>query len=152
MQNAIISDTSCIITLESIDKLKLLKDLYEKVIITEIISNEYGLPLPEFIKVDNPSNLKYQKLLENIVDAGEASAIALCLEMEKPLLIIDDFEGRKLARNLDINITGTLGVLINSKKTGYIKDLKSVLDEVKNKTKFRIKDELVNEALKLAGE
>lgn len=72
--------------------------------------------------------------------------------MKKPLLIIDDFEGRKLARNLDINITGTLGVLINSKKSGYIKDLKSVLDEVKNKTKFRIKDELVNEALKLAGE
>lgn len=70
MPNAIISDTSCIITLESINKLDLLKDLYGNVIITEIISKEYGLTLPEFIKIYNPLNLKYQKLLENIVDAG----------------------------------------------------------------------------------
>lgn len=152
MPDAIISDTSCIITLESTGKLSILHDLYGSVTITEIVSKEYGLPLPNFIKLSNPSNLKYQKILENIVDIGEASAIALCFDQENPLLIIDDNEGRRLARNLGISITGSLGLLIESKRLGYISKLAPVLDDIKNKTKFRIKEEMIQEALRIVGE
>lgn len=50
------------------------------------------------------------------VDAGEASAIALALEMELPLLILDDLKGRKLASSLNLRYTGTLGVLVTAKQ------------------------------------
>lgn len=152
MPSAIISDTSCIITLELIDQLTILKKLFGKVFITEIIAKEYSMPLPAFIEISNPSNVKYQKILESLVDKGEASAIALCMDQEDPLLIIDDYEGRRLARNIGINITGTLGLLIESKKLGYISKLSPVLADIKNKTKFRIKEELIQEALRIVGE
>ena len=90
--------------------------------------------------------------MENIVDKGEASAIALCLEKKNPLLIIDDYEGRRLAKNLGLNITGTLGLLIEAKKSGHISSLKSIIDDIKINTKFRIKDEMIQSALRLVGE
>jgi predicted nucleic acid-binding protein len=44
-----------------------------------------------------------QQLLETQVDKGEASAIALALEMENAQLIIDDYKARKLAKTLHGN-------------------------------------------------
>lgn len=60
MQQAIISDTSCLIVLTKIEKLDILKGLFGEVIITPAIAKEYQLPLPEWIKVRAVENLEYQ--------------------------------------------------------------------------------------------
>ena len=62
-QDVIISDTSCIIILESIGNIDLLQKIYLNVTITEIISKEFGLPLPDFIKIRNPTNFKISKYI-----------------------------------------------------------------------------------------
>jgi len=80
MQKTIVSDTSCLITLEKIGELELLHKVFGEIIVTNEIAGEYGLELPEWIRVRNPINKNYQQILEASVDKGEASAIALALE------------------------------------------------------------------------
>lgn len=94
MQKTIISDTSCLILLQKIGELDLLQGLFQSVLITPEIANEYDLPLPKWIVIESPSNKTYQRILEASLDKGESSAIALCLEKTDPLLIIDDLKGR----------------------------------------------------------
>jgi len=98
MHKTIISDTSCIIVLDKIGELNILKELYGTVILTKKIKEEFGSTLPGWFEIKKVKDLNYQKILETIVDKGEASAIALALELDNPLLIIDDLKGRKLAK------------------------------------------------------
>jgi predicted nucleic acid-binding protein len=46
MKSVIISDTSCLIILDKIDQLALLHDLYDEVLITPLIADEFGKALP----------------------------------------------------------------------------------------------------------
>ena len=151
MQKVIISDTSCLITLAKINHLIILKDVFKVVTVTSVIAKEFGTALPDFIETIWPSQIIFEKILQMNIDAGEASAIALALECKAPLIIIDDIKARKIAEELNLNITGTLGVLIEATKKGFIKNLRSVLNELA-KTNFRLTDELIQYALKLAGE
>jgi len=56
--------------------------------------------------------------LQNTVqlDPGESEAIALALEINADLLLIDERRGRTEANRLDIRITGLLGVLVEAKQ------------------------------------
>jgi hypothetical protein len=47
--------------------------------------------------------------------AGESETIAMSLEWSTDLLIMDESSGRTMPRNLNIRITGTLGVLLKAK-------------------------------------
>lgn len=95
MQKIIVSDTSCLILLKKINRLDLLHKLFGQITITKIIADEFGNDLPKYIRIENPENTIYQKILESFVDPGEASALALALEKKDCLLIIDDNKGRK---------------------------------------------------------
>ena len=63
------------------------------------------------------------------LDRGEAEAIVLASE-KNGLLIIDDGEGRKAARQLGLKITGTIGILLLASKERKL-DLRSALDDLK---------------------
>ena len=111
MQKVIISDTSCLILLDKIGELNLLNKLFGQIIITQEIADEFKEELPDWFKIEQPTNKTYQKILEASLDKGEASAIAFAIEQTDCLLIIDDFRGRKYAEQLGIKITGTLGII-----------------------------------------
>lgn len=100
MPATIVSDTSCLILLEKIDELRLLQQLFGQVLITPIVAAECGNGLPGCINVQDPIDKKNQFILEAALDKGEASSIALALEKESSLLIIDDWKGRRLAKQL----------------------------------------------------
>jgi predicted nucleic acid-binding protein len=75
----------------------------------------------------------------------------LAVELQHCLLIIDDLKGRKLAQQLGLIITGTIGVLVDAKISGIIPSIKPVLSKIKA-TDFRITDALEQIILKRAGE
>jgi len=147
----IIADTSCFITLSNIGELNLLRLLYKKIVTTTEIAQEYGESLPDWVEVVVVSDKAKQELLEMQVDKGEASAITLALESENPFLIIDDYKARKLANNLKLNHTGTIGVIIAAKQKGIIKSIKPILGKIKE-TNFRISIDLEFQALLLSNE
>jgi predicted nucleic acid-binding protein len=139
MQKTILSDTSCLILLEKIGELELLHEVFGEILITQEVADEYGLNLPHWISVQNPTNKTYQKILEASVDKGEASAI------------IDDLKGRNLAETLGIKITGTLGVILEAKLSGKIKSVKPLLIKIKQ-TDFHFPEELEKKILAKANE
>jgi len=59
--------------------------------------------------------------------------------------------GRFHAKNLDLKVTGTLGILLKAKNTGHIKKIKPLLNELKNKGIW-LSEKLINEVLILADE
>ena len=151
MPKIIISDTSCLIILNKIGELDLLRQLYNTVTITQDILLEYGEQLPEWIEVQQANDQYRQQLLEMQIDKGEASAIALALETADNIVILDDWKARKLAERLGLTVTGTLGVIIRAKNTGLIPSIKPYLEKIRE-TNFRISEELEQIALKEAKE
>lgn len=151
MPNIIISDTSCLIILTKIGALDLLHQLYKTVTITNDILMEYGEQLPDWIEVQQTNDPYRQQLLEMQIDKGEASAIALALEGEDNILILDDWKARKWAERLGLSVTGTLGVIIKARNTGLIASIKPYLYKIRD-TNFRISEELEQIALKEANE
>jgi predicted nucleic acid-binding protein len=147
----IISDTSCFITLSNIGELNLLRLLYEQIVTTFEIAQEFGENLPEWVEIITVADKAKQELLEMQVDKGEASAIALALESENSFLIIDDSKARKLAHNLNLNFTGTIGVVIAAKQKGIISSIKPILKKIKE-TNFHISIDLELQALIQAKE
>ncbi|MCA1764041.1 MAG: DUF3368 domain-containing protein [Cryomorphaceae bacterium] len=95
--------------------------------------------------------MKYQNFLCTRLDLGEASAIALAVERDDSLLILDDLKARKLAKDLDLQITGILGVLNKAKALGLIPKLKSLLDQLRA-TDFRVSENIIKNLLKRNGE
>lgn len=147
----IISDSSCLILLYKINELDLLKSMALKVYITSTIKKEFGKDLPLWITVKNPSDNHYQKILEIDLDKGEASAIALSLEVDNSILLIDDLKGRKIAERLNLRYSGTFGLIIKAKQIGKIKSVREILEKVKE-TNFRFSEKLLSAIIEEAGE
>lgn len=151
MHGIIVSDTSCLILLDKIDRVELLKSIFGNITITQIVANEFGKVIPDFIHIENPKDIIYQKILESYLDPGEASAIALVLEKDDCLLIIDEHKGRREAKHLRLNYTGTMGLFIVAKEKGIINSVTEIMNEIR-KTDFRISNALIKEVLKRSGE
>ncbi len=150
MSSIVISDASCLIALNNIGSLNILKDLYNEVIITNEVKNEFGESLPNWINIVKVQNLQKKSELEEVLDKGEASSIALSLEIEDSILIIDELKGRKIASSLNIKIIGTIGILILAYKKGLIKDLITVILKLVNNG-FRLSDSLLNRIIDQFG-
>lgn len=146
MDKIIISDTSCLIALSNINKLHILRDLYTEVIITKEVAEEYGDQLPDWFLVAEVKNIQTQSDLENRLDKGEAGSIALALEIENSTLIIDEVKGRKIAQSLNIEIVGTIGVILLANKKGLINDVIGTLLTLVNKG-FRLSDKLLEKII-----
>jgi len=151
MPDYIISDTSCIIIFSKIDALEILFKTYSEIIITPEVAKEYGKKLPDWIKIIAAKNKEKQKEFEELVDLGEASAIALAVELPESILIIDDKRGRRLAHKLKLDITGTLGTLLKAKNQKIIPEIKPYIDKLRQ-INYRITKVIEEEVLRKAGE
>ena len=151
MHKYIISDTSCLILFDKISSLDLLHKTYGTITLTPEVANEYGRILPDWTNTVPVKNKDKQREFEKLVDHGEASAIALALELPKSILIIDDKRGRTLAHELKIEITGTLGTLLKARQQGIIPKIKPFIEKLRQ-TDFRITKEIEDGILKKAGE
>jgi len=151
MRKIIISDTSCLILFNKINQLDLLYSLFGEIIVTPEIQTEYRHPLPSWIKVQEPQNKNYNKILQFTLDSGEASALALALEYENCLLIVDDKKARIASEQLNIEYLGSLGIMIKAKESGKIEHVKPYLDLILQ-TDFRVTNELITFVLKTVGE
>lgn len=161
----IISDTSVITNLAAIQKLQLLPQLYERVTIPEAVYRELtniAPPVPgtlevqraDWIDVCQVNDRQVVKHLQDEVnlDIGESEAIALYLEIDADLLLIDERRGRAEANRRGIRITGLLGILVEAKLQNLVTAVKPLLDELIVTSRFRISSELYDRILEMVGE
>jgi len=150
MDKIIISDTSCLIALSNIGMLHILQDLFEEVLITPEVNEEFGNQLPNWIVTFQVKDKLKQAEIEEKLDKGEASSIALALEITNSTLIIDEVKGRNIAKNLNIEIIGTVGIIILAGKKGVIKDVVSVVLKLVNNG-FRLSNNIVDRIIEKYG-
>jgi predicted nucleic acid-binding protein len=151
MPDIIIADTSCLILLSKVGNLELLRELYDKVFVTPEIAEEFGTELPPFIFIREAKDKLKIKILRLHLDNGESSGIVLAMETLQSVIILDDLKARKIAKQLDIPFTGTIGIIVKAKKSGIIKSIKPILEKIKQ-TNFRVSKEIETIALFEAGE
>lgn len=136
----VISDTTPLITLLKINRLDLLERLYGTIIIPfsvyrELTDNPYFKDEADivkncnFIQVKSISNINKVESFQKLsgLDKGESEAIILYQELNSNLLLMDEAHGRYIAKQLQCNITGSIGILATAYKIGIItsEELKS---------------------------
>ncbi len=145
---SVVSNASPLINLVRIGKLDLLRELYGALTIPEAVWREVvvegaGQPGADevqaaaWIKTQAATNRQLVRALQQGLDAGEAEAIALALEIEAELLLMDERLGRESAGHLGLRYTGLIGVLIEAKRRGLIRAVKPHLDALRDMAGFR---------------
>ena len=156
----IVTNSSPLIAFAILDQLDLLALIFAKIYIPQAVFTEvsaWGKPYSRQLKafsmdkVKSVQNTIAIQLLTKDVDLGEAEAIALALERGIEDILIDDPKGRKIAQLNGLYPIGTIGVLLEAKRLGYISQVKPHLDKL-IANRIRIGLNLYQQALKLADE
>jgi predicted nucleic acid-binding protein len=111
--------------------LDIFRQVCKTILVTPEVAGEYGEDIPAWITVTLVRDHEKTRLIQNTLDPGESSAIALALETVELLLIPDDAQARSYAQDLGLSITGTLGILIAAYRQGIIADLDPVIASLK---------------------
>lgn len=159
----VISDSSPLINLACINRVELLPAIFEHIIIPQSVYEEIvilgrGQPGSEIIESANWISIKDCTLIEQVnqfrkeLDQGEAEALALALELNADILLMDEFKGRSIARQKEIRVIGLLGILLEAKKKNLIENVKNEMDRLISEANFWISAELYSEVLKSASE
>ena len=91
-------------------------------------------------------------ILSSSLDRGAAEAISLAVAIQADWLLIDERDGRKAARQIGLQLTGTLGILAKAKMTGRISSLQREIEMLRTKAHFFIRRDLENQLLTSVGE
>ena len=151
----VVSDTSHITALLTIQRIDLLNQLYGEVKIPPAVAQElqnYHDTLPDFIQTvpvsDNPllEQLSYQ------LDRGEAEAIVLAKELHADLLLIDESLGREAARHEHLPVIGLMGVLLIAKKKGLVASIRNLIERLETEAGFYLSQRVKEKILSAAGE
>jgi len=158
-----VSNASPLISLARIGKLDLLRQLYGELTIPsavwqEVVIEGVGQPgasdveAAAWIKRRAVTNRELVRALQQELDAGEAEAIALALEIGAELLLMDERLGRETARHLGLRYTGLIGILIEAKRKDLVGAVKPQLDALRDVAGFRVSDALYTRVLQDEGE
>lgn len=161
MHFKIVSDSTPLIALSRINRLVIIKELFGSIIIPdavfiEVAADKKGragkdeVSIAKWIRTMKVSNPLAADFLSVNLDPGEAEAITLSKEIKADLLLIDDKDGRKAAKSMDIPITGTVGLLLRYYK-GKKEDFKLALDELISKG-FRLSEQEYEKFLMMANQ
>jgi predicted nucleic acid-binding protein len=159
---ALISNTSPLIAFSAIDRLDLLRGLFNEVLIPPAVRHEL-FPAREWanakaaqqvisartwILVEQPPNCLKSELRR--LGNGEAEAIGMALEKKLPVLL-DDLRARKIAHSLGLEVVGSLGVLARNKGTKCIPAVKPIVEAIQ-RAGIYYDDELIHQFLRELGE
>jgi len=97
--------------------------------------------IPSWLTVRSPRHpVEFSTL-----DPGESAAISLALELNAPLMI-DERDGREIARSQGLEVFGATGVLERAADIGLIKDLEAVYTKIRT-LRFHIAENILIESL-----
>ena len=162
MNGKVICNTGPLIALSMIDRIDILRYLFELVAIPEAVHKEIleGGPInagllnyrkAEWIKVVTLSK-PVDPLLRTSLDSGEAAVIGLAIELNANPVLIDERKARKIARTIyGLHVIGSARVLVEAKKRGLLDNVGVALQTMRDGG-YWIGDSIVDVALKQAGE
>lgn len=155
----IIADSSALITLATCQCLPLLDQLFDEVKVPLAVFDEVvieGKRLANSLQayLTNkvcPVELRHWVINVGGLGQGELEAMTLYKQLSADYLLIDDKRARKIASFNNINLIGSLGVLLLAKQQGLLSYLKPYLEQIRLADIY-ISEPLAKKLLKLAGE
>ncbi|MBE9011163.1 DUF3368 domain-containing protein [Pseudanabaenaceae cyanobacterium LEGE 13415] len=149
----IVCNTSPITNLAAINQFELLRSVYSEIVIPQAVFDEltqvgYAVPgtvevqTANWIRVVTVRDRNQVSTFRQVLDAGEAEAIALALELSAERLLIDEAAGRSIAEASGLKVTGTLGVLLIAKQQGIIPLVQPMIDSLMSQAGFRVSSAL----------
>ncbi len=156
----LVVNSSPIISLAKIDKVNLLIDLSDELIIpngvyeeiTDFNSNDKAVVWIKDIGLQFIKNTTIPtQILEWNLGKGESEVMSYALHNKFCSVIIDDKPARNCAQVFNLQTYGTLSIIIKAKQVNLIPKVKPLLYDLQSNG-FRISDSLVNTILELANE
>lgn len=159
----VVSNTSPLTNLAAIGQFEILHRLYASLRIPEGVwleLNAEGQAWPgrdqvagaDWIERHVVQNESLVLALRRDLDQGEAESIALALEQNADLLLLDEREGRHAAHRLGLQVVGVVGILLEAKARHLIGKIQPHLDALRQTAGFYLSDSLYKHALALANE
>jgi len=161
----VVSNTSPILNLAIVGRLSLLQQQFGAVMIPQAVLNELriGENLPGshsvkkaveegWLQVVPVRDRALVRVLNRSLDRGESEAIALAIQVEGGLILLDERDGREIAKSLDFKVTGLLGVLLRAKLDGQLPSLRQAMEGLQQQAGFWIDEALFAALLREGGE
>jgi len=136
---AVVLDAGPLIALARIGKLDLLPALFDDIVVPPAVHREVtsDQTLPGAVAMERAAGLKVAEVgdreaverLASSLDAGEAEVLSLARELGATA-VIDERRGRRLAAELGVPQTGTVGILLVAKRRGLISSVRPLLDQL----------------------
>ncbi|WP_254272312.1 DUF3368 domain-containing protein [Haloarcula marina] len=152
----VVSDTSPLLNLSLIDRLDLLKSQFSGVTVPEqvwgeLTEGERGVEALRSIRADGlltVTDVEQSDLFIEIyheLDLGETAAICHAIENDADLILLDEKDGRRVARRHDLRVTGVIGILLRGAKSGAV-EIEKELDALRE-AGFWLSDDLYSKIL-----
>jgi predicted nucleic acid-binding protein len=159
----VVSNTSPLTNLAAIGQFDLFRLLFHEIILPEAVIGELsagGVEWPGFGEVKGAAWVVTRAVTDRqLVDAlrldldrGEAETVALPLELDADLVLLDEKAGRLAAQHFGLEVMGAVGILLRAKQLGYVDEIRPLLDGLRWTAGFFLDDALYQYALKLAFE
>ncbi len=132
-----------------------MEKLYGLVLIPEAVRDELiqtHPSLPSFLRCEPVRNPAEVARLSAELDQGEAEAIALAKELGADALLMDEAEGRRVARREGVPFIGLLGVLVQGKHRRHVSSVRALTAELEAVANFHLSAEVKQIAFRAAGE
>ena len=157
----VVSNSSPLIALSGIDCLHLLKAQFGIIHIPNAVLQELkldsGFPGSEliqnaieekWIQVQTVTDLNIVSLLKRDLDNGESEALSLAKTRNADLVLLDEKEARRFATTMELNSTGTIGIILKAYRKKEINDPMQLFHSLKKKVGFFISKSMMLEIQK----
>jgi len=152
----IIGDSSALVALSIMNRLELLEIIFGEIYIPQAVYNEVTISskpqsrkLKAFLK-DKIVSVDI-KITQMGLGRGELEAIALYKNKNADFLLIDDRRAKSFAKLNEVNVIGSLGVMILAKELGKVKSIREDLEKLLDSDIF-ISRSLIERVLSSVGE
>lgn len=161
----VVSNTSPVLNLAVIDRLSLLHQQFGELWLPPAVISELRVDedLPgssivqraleaRWLHIHAVEDRGLVQVLRRDLDRGEAEAIALAMQMKADYILLDEKEGRRIAKSLKLRTTGVLGILARAKQEGHLPSVWEAIQQLQTQAGFRIGADLLADILRENGE
>ena len=159
----VVSNTTPLIGLASIQRFELLREIFGELIIAQAVYDEAVVAGREvggakrevstatWIKTINVKDRLAVDVLLDELDLGEAETIVLARELGADWVLMDEKKGRRKLTQLGLQKIGTFGILLKAKQVGLIPALRPELDLLRQRG-FGVSQGVIDAVLRQANE